>query len=328
MSEQKSPINDDLLVKYLVGEATPGETAEVDAWLAADAANALYYAQLKRVWDESLNLAANSSVDEDAAYNRLQKRIKNMTVDGEAQVVTLQPKKTNWLAIAASIIVLCSIGYIALNYLNDGSKLVTVASNNQVLADTLSEGTVVTLNKSSQLSYPKKFSGGQRTVSLQGEAFFNVTPDKTKPFIIKVNDVTIRVVGTSFNIKSRDGKTEVIVATGIVNVARSRDSINLNPGEKTEVAGSRGILSKQSIKGNLYSYYVNHELVCDQTPLAELVPVLNTVYNVHIIIGNKALAQLPITTVFRDQSLEQVLMVVQETFKIKVERTNGQIILK
>jgi transmembrane sensor len=328
MSKQHSHINDDLLVKYLVDEATPTEAAEVEAWLTADIANTAHYAQLKRIWDESLALAAKSSVDEDAAYTRLQNRIKNMPADSGPQIVPLHPKKTNWLAIAASIIVLCTIGYFALDYFNDGSKLVTVASNNAVLADTLSDGTVVTLNKSSQLSYPQKFGNSLRSVSLRGEAFFNVTPDKTKPFIIKVNDVTIRVVGTSFNIKSRDGKTEVIVATGVVNVARSRDSINLNPGEKTEVGSNKARLSKQSIKGRLYSYYVNHELVCDQTPLAELVPALNSIYGAHIIIGNKALEQLPITTVFRDQSLEQVLMVVQETFKIKVERKNGQIILK
>lgn len=328
MSKQHSHINDDLLVKHLAGEATPAEAAEVEAWLAADIANTAHYAQLKRIWDESLALAAKSSVDEDAAYARLQNRIKNMPAAGDAQVVPLQTKKRNWLAMAASIIVLCTVGYFALNYLNDGSKVVTVASNNAVLPDTLSDGSVVTLNKSSVLSYPQKFSGSQRNVSLQGEAFFNVTPDKTKPFIIKVNDVTIRVVGTSFNIKSRDGKTEVIVATGIVSVARSRDSINLNPGEKTEVGSSKARLSKQSVKGKLYSYYVNHELVCDQTPLAELVPALNSIYGAHIVIENKALEQLPITTVFRDQSLEQVLMVVQETFKIKVERKNGQIILK
>jgi transmembrane sensor len=328
MSKSNGHMSDDLLVKYLVGEATPAETAEVDAWLAADEANALHYALLKRIWDESLQLANTKTVDEDAAYSRLQNRIKNMPEGGEARVVDLQPKKTNWLAIAAAIVVFCTFGYFAFSYFTGPAATVTVASNNSVRVDTLPDGSVITMNTMSQLAYPEKFKGDTRSVSLQGEAFFNVTPDKTKPFIITVNDVTIRVVGTSFNIKSRNGKTEVIVATGIVNVAKNEKSINLEPGEKTEIDNSKGELSKKSVKGKLYSYYVNKELVCDETPLSELVPALNAIYSVNIVIGNKAIEEMPITTVFKNQSLEQVLMVVKETFKISVERSNGRIILK
>jgi transmembrane sensor len=327
MSKSNGHMSDDLLVKYLVGEATPAETIEVETWLAANEANVVHFNQLKRIWDESLQLANTSTVDEDAAYSRLQNRIKNMPEEG-AKVVELQPKKTNWLAIAATIVVLFTVGYFALNYFNGPASIIRIASNENIRTDTLPDGSVITMNKMSQLAYPENFKGSIRSVNLQGEAFFNVTPDKTKPFIIKINDVTIKVVGTSFNIKSRNGKTEVVVATGIVNVAKNHNSINLNPGEKTEIDNSKDHLGKQNVKGNLYSYYATKELVCNQTPLSELVQALNSIYGANIVIGNKALEQLPITTVFKGQSLEQVLMVVQETFKIKVERKNGQIILK
>nr|WP_294944218.1 FecR domain-containing protein [uncultured Mucilaginibacter sp.] len=328
MSKSNGHISDDLLVKYLVGEATPAETIAVEIWLAVDEPNVVHFNQLKRIWDESLQLANTSTVDEDAAYSRLQNRIKNMPETDGAKVVELHPKKTNWLAIAAAILVLCTAGYFTLNYFSGPASIIRLASNNSVRTDTLPDGSVITMNKMSQLAYPKNFKGGIRSVNLQGEAFFKVTPDKAKPFIIKVNDVTIKVVGTSFNIKSRNGKTEVVVATGIVNVAKNHNSINLNPGERTEIDNSKDHLGKQSVKGNLYSYYVNKELVCDQTPLTDLVQALNSIYSANILIGNKALEQLPITTVFKGQSLEQVLLVVQETFKIKVERKNGQIILK
>jgi ferric-dicitrate binding protein FerR (iron transport regulator) len=136
------------------------------------------------------------------------------------------------------------------------------------------------------------------------------------------------VVGTSFNVKSRDGKTQVIVETGIVNVSEKTKNINLNPGEKVLVTKKDGLLTKESIKGRLYNYYATHELVCDETPLHELVNSLNEVYGAHIVIGNKAIANLPITTVFKDQSLDQVLLVISETFKIKVERGKKGIVLK
>ncbi|OOQ58663.1 FecR domain-containing protein [Mucilaginibacter pedocola] len=328
MDSSNPHMNDDLLVKYLVGEATPQEAADIDAWLAADEANAVHYAQLKRIWDESLKLANTSTVDADAAYTRLQSCIKNMPEAEEAAIVPLASKKTNWLAIAAAVLVFVVAGYFGLNYLTGPPKNISIASNNGVLTDTLPDGSVITMNAMSRLSYPENFKGDTRQVKLQGEAFFNVKPDKTKPFIISVNDVTIRVVGTSFNIKSRNGKTEVIVATGIVNVAQNHKSINLNPGEKTEVGAGQGGLGKQNVKGKLYNYYATKELVCDQTPLDELVQALNAIYGSNIVIGNKAIAKLPITTVFKEQPLNQILTTVQETFRISVERQNGRIILK
>jgi transmembrane sensor len=193
---------------------------------------------------------------------------------------------------------------------------------------TLPDGSLVTMNSHSTLIYPEKFSGKIRPVTMLGEAFFKVTPDKTKPFIIKVNGVTVRVVGTSFNVKSRNGKTQVIVETGIVNVSEKNKNVNLNPGEKVLVTKTDGLLAKESNKGRLYNYYVTHELVCDETPLHELVSSLNEIYGAHIVIGNKTIANLPITTVFKGQSLDETLLVISETFKIKVERGKKGIVLR
>ena len=94
------------------------------------------------------------------------------------------------------------------------------------------DGSVITVNKNSTLSYPSEFKGKTREVALNGEAFFKVTPNKEKPFIIHVNDVTVRVVGTSFNIRSEKGKTEVIVETGIVQVTKNKRTVSLLPKRK------------------------------------------------------------------------------------------------
>lgn len=325
MSNNNTHMNDDLLVKYLVGEATPSEHQQVQEWIEAGEENRQYYEQFKKIWDGSINAISPRNVDEDAAFARLQYRIKNTPAVPEGE--TRPIRRINWLAIAASLILVCAAGYFAANYFGRVS-VINLQSNNRVLTDTLPDGSVITMNTLSQFSYPNRFKEATRTVSLQGEAFFKITPDKTKPFIIKVNGVTVRVVGTSFNIKSRNGKTEVIVATGIVNVSRDKNSINLNPGEKTVVLKSGDSFSKVNTRGNLYSYYVNKELVCDQTPLSELVAALNEVYGSHIIIANHALDKLPYTTVFKDQSLDQILSVVSETFKITVEHKGSKIILK
>ena len=328
MSNSNTHMNDDLLVKYLVGEATPNESAQVQQWINAAEQNRQYYNQFKKIWDESLLVGDSRNIDEDAAFTRLQNRIHNI-LPKAAEVVPFRPvRPAYWLRIAAALLVFCTIGYFVVSFLNRPVVIINLQSKNRVMTDTLPDGSVVTMNTLSHLAYPKEFGSNNRTVSLNGEAFFKVTPDETKPFIIKVNDVTIKVVGTSFNIKSRNGKTEVIVETGIVNVSKHKNSLNLNPGEKTEVHRGSNSLTKQNISGKLYSYYMNKELVCNQTPLNELVQALNDIYGVRIVIARPSLNKMPITTVFKDQSLEQVLTVIAETFKISVTRKNNQIILK
>lgn len=330
MSYTGMPIDDDLLVKHLVGEATPAEAEAIQNWIAASPANRQEYDNFKLIWDESQHIASTKNVDEDAAYLRLQKRLNN-TAPTTTQPAQVRKIKTSWwIGIAASLLLVCTVAWLTISHYYDNKAIAFVKINSeaQTRAQTLPDGSVITLNSHSTLIYPEKFTGKIRPVTMLGEAFFKVTPDKTKPFIIKVNGVTVRVVGTSFNIKSRNDKTQVIVETGIVNVSEKTQNVNLNPGEKVLVTKKDGLLAKESIKGRLYNYYATHELVCDETPLHELVSSLNEIYYAHIVIGNKAIADLPITTVFKDQSLDQVLLVISETFKIKVERGRKGIVLR
>ena len=197
------------------------------------------------------------------------------------------------------------------------------------MVDTLPDGSVITLNKRSTVTYPSKFKGDTRAITLKGEAFFNVAPDKKKPFIISVNDVQVTVVGTSFNIKSENGNTEVVVETGIVRVTRSGKIVELNAGEKIVMSANDNIASKEAVDDKLYNYYRSKEFVCDETPLWKLVQVLNEAYDAKIIIGRKELNDIRITTTFYNESLEKVLEVIHLTLDIEIiKKEDGQIILQ
>jgi ferric-dicitrate binding protein FerR (iron transport regulator) len=212
---------------------------------------------------------------------------------------------------------------------NNGSKELVAQTGQYVLVDTLPDGSVVTLNKRSVITYPSKFKGNSRAISLKGEAFFNVAPDKKKPFIISVNDVQVTVVGTSFNIKSENGSTEVVVETGIVQVAKPGKTVELIAGEKIVISSNDSNAIKEKVSDKLYNYYRSKEFVCDDTPLWKLVQVVNEAYNARIIIGNKELSDKRLTTTFNNESLEQVLEVIHLTFDITiVQKEDGQIILQ
>jgi transmembrane sensor len=327
MSNANIHMDDDLLVKYLAGEATPAEHQQVEDWVAVSETNKKLFFDFKLIWDQSPVTERN--VNKDDAFIRLQNRI-NSNVPAPRQAIIKKLSRKQWIGIAASVVLVCTVLWLTFNHVYDNGSVsfVRIDSKDKVHTQSLPDGSVITLNTRSTIVYPGRFTGNIRPVSLSGEAFFKVSPDKTKPFIIKVNDVTVRVVGTSFNIKSRDGKTEVIVETGIVQVSKKQNSIDLNPGERVTVTKDQGLLAKQQSKGKLYNYYLSGQLVCDKTPLSEVVQALNEVYDAHIVIVNKSLESLPITTTFKGQSLDEVLDVISGTFKITVVRNNQQILFK
>jgi len=313
---------DDLLVKYLLHEATVEEIATVETWLATATENSAYFHQFRKIWEQSKVLAVTSTVDENAAWQLFQNRI-------HTKPAVVKPlHQVAWMRVAVLTIVIAGAGLLAYFGLREKRvPLLTAQTATTVRIDTLPDGSVVTLNKHSSITYPKKFKEGTRAVTLKGEAFFNVTPNKKKPFQIQVNDVRIKVVGTSFNVRSENGSTEVIVATGVVQVQRGSKTVTLQPNEKTIVLPRDSILVKTTETTHLYNYYQSNEFVCDNTPLWKLVAVLNKAYNATIVIGREELRDLPLTTTFPNESLDQILQVISLTFNIKVQRTPTAIIL-
>lgn len=327
MQEQNNKM-DDLLVKYLLDEAMPEEKRAVDEWLAADDTNRRYYDHFKLIWEQSKNLAAQSHVDTDAAWQRFQQRVvqAEQTISPEKKSIVIRPNNT--LKIAASLIFILGAAWLTY-FFSTKSGMQTLASTDHVLVDTLPDGSVVTLNKHSSITFPSTFEGDMRSVSMEGEAFFNITPDKSKPFIIAANGINVKVVGTSFNVKSSDVKTEVIVETGVVEVRKRSEFVTLNPHEQAVVLKSDVKPVKLESKDKLYSYYRTNEFVCDGTPLWRLVDVLKEAYGTDIVIADEQLKNKTIFTTFRGNSLEQILDVVQATYEdVAVEKSSGRFILK
>jgi transmembrane sensor len=320
-------MSDDLLVKYLLGEASPAERRQVEAWIAEERTNQRYFEHFKLIWDKSRELAAHSTADEDMAWQRFQQRMNSGR--SPRGMIRSFPQRSGWWRVAAILIATAAIVSMIYYFTNNAAEApVTVAATNASQVDTLPDGSVITLNRHSSLSYPGKFSKDTRIVELQGEAFFSVTPDKDKPFIVHVNGITVKVVGTSFNIKATGDKTEIIVETGLVQVINKRQTITVTPREKLVVAHPDSTLVKEKVTDQLYSYYRNKEFVCDHTPLWKLVQVLNEAYDAHIVIGANEIRNLPLTTTFNDESLDNILDIISKTLDITVTRDNSRIILK
>lgn len=327
MKQEQNHMSDDLLVKCMLGEANASEMAELNTWLTRDEANRKYFEHFSLIWNTSKKLELKSAVSENAAWERFKQKAQAQQVP-ERRTIPFTPPM-NWVRAAAILLVIIGAGWSVFYFGGKmGTEMAFIHATDKVLNYTLADGTSVTLNKDATLYYPEKFEGKTRKVKLEGEAFFNVIPDKEKPFIIDVNDVSVQVVGTSFNIKSSAEDVEVIVETGVVEVAKKRNTVILNPDEKVTVHKNSDRLEKQQVTDELYNYYRTREFICNGTPLWRLVDVLNEAYNARITIENSRIKDLPLTTTFHNATLDEVLIIVSETLDIKVEKKGEQIILK
>jgi transmembrane sensor len=316
MDKNYTNINDDMLAKYLLGEATVPESKQVEAWTKSSPDHLKQLEDFRTILEKS-KLQIDHEIDEHQALDRL-----NVRLQTEKKTISY----TFILRWVAVVFIFFSAGLFFYNNLI-GNKI-SVNSGKNTLTQVLPDGSTAILNKQSSIAFVGGFFNKTRDVKLKGEAFFKVSADKSRPFIISINDVMVTVVGTAFNVKGDGEGTIVIVESGIVKVNNLKDSVRLTAGEKVEVSLNQAHLSKGENQGKLYSYYYSNELVCDGTPLSDLVLVLNEKFKSNIVIVNPALKTLQISTTFKNESLKEILNVIAETFKIKVEYGQDMIKLK
>lgn len=154
---------------------------------------------------------------------------------------------------------------------------------------TLADGTQIWLNSGSQLIYPATFEKGSREVYLTGEAYFDVTPDPSRPFYVITQDLKVRVLGTRFNVSSYhdDPSTQTVLVSGKVSVGRNRNfskPVELVPGERILYKRSDQALVKDKVEINRYVSWIDGYMIFENEPVSELFKKLGRFYNSKIII--------------------------------------------
>lgn len=205
---------------------------------------------------------------------------------------------------------------------------------------TLPDGTIVRLNSNSELTFPDRFYGNTREVTLRGEAFFKVVKDKKRPFIVKTGELTTKVLGTSFNVKAYDDEDEVAVsvATGLVQVSNENTEADNN---NTIEEGKRQILlnpSQEAVYKSMDSSFTRREvdvasialwkdgiLSFEKTPLDKAAKMLERWYGVKVILENPELKHCIIRGQHKNQSLASVLHTFEYSLGISYEMTKDSV---
>lgn len=316
---------DDLIGKLLAGEATVREQEDVEAWLRLHEANQKYFDQIKTIFDKAASNTIQQQFDTDAAWRKVKGKL-----DG-AGVRRIARDNEYWsvLRIAAGMIFV-AVCIFAYRYLTPETETIAIVSDKTTVQDTLPDGSTAFLNKNSQISYEYNSRKKTRKVKLKGEAFFDVKHEEEKPFIIETEEVLIRDLGTTFNVKAypESNNVEVIVESGEVQIyTLNDDGILLKAGEKGFYDKTLKAFSKiEKIDTNGLAYKTR-VFSFNNTDLQSVVEMLNTIYDSKITLGNKALSNCHVTVNFNNDNLDLVVEILAETLNLKVTRNKDEIIL-
>jgi transmembrane sensor len=320
------PEIDDLIAKVLTDEATSKEQVELKTWLRESPENKHYFDALKRVWDESAEAATTLDVNTDAAWAKVKKQInkpKSLTI----KWLSLG----NILKAAAAILLL----FTAFQFLNkkEVPQEQTYAAQSTIEKTTLNDGSAITLNKKSSLT--TVFSTKERRVRLQGEAYFAVAKDKEKPFIIDVNTLEVKVVGTAFKIDnlSQPSKVIVVVDEGIVEVHGRNDTKRLTKNEKAiyDIVSGNFEEVKQNDDANTMAFKTRELNFEKNTTLKQAVDMINNFYGSSVEITSPAIKYCPISRLsfnIDKVPLDSILEIITLPSFIEIEREGGKIHLK
>lgn len=308
MKHEDQPEMDILLASYFAGEADHAERAQVEAWLNASEENKKQFNASKKAWDASAALLADKTFDTDAAWKNLQQQIARQD-KGRAR------GNFRWYAAAGIFIVIGIAAFFLLSDSRTGVKDMMLASNAEVLNDTLPDGSMISLNKNSQLNYPSAFTGDQREVALTGEAFFDVSHDSAHPFVIHTDMMDIKVLGTSFNVRAypEGDSVHVSVKTGKVQCVSGKDTVIILPGQYAVYKKNGVAIHTGNEDDPNRSAYRDRVFRFNNTPLGVAVQQLNDAYTTKIILKSDALKSCTFTTtkVFTNEPVENIIDAIE-----------------
>ena len=352
-----------LLSVKLTGEATREELEAFDLLLQKNPELGLQAQMLQQMWKK--NEVNKSNTDD--FFNRHLQRLSNqpdiapLIVEPSLTDTTIteepsEQKRYRWIfplsGVAASIIILLSVlsgngffkQHIKTNQLAKNTVTTRKGSKSNVQ---LPDGTTAWLNADSKLVYDENFSGDIREVSLEGEAYFDVVKDKTRPFIIHTKTIDIKVLGTAFNVRAYETEknTETSLFRGSVEVTLHNSpekKIVLKPNEKLMVNNkSLSFTTRKEENGKNHippaaditvgkvhfeakdssaweTLWIKNKLVFDEESLEEVAQKIERWYDVKVIInGDEALRQTAYTGVFENENLLQVMEALKITGNFK-----------
>jgi transmembrane sensor len=313
--------------------------------------------------DQEIRRLVQKTVQKIEKGEQLPQNTQNTEGGGELYIEPLKVVfyRQTWFRVAASVALLIGLGWWTWGVqetkqsesvyenlvFNASSKLIETTNNtNAPQIVQLSDGSKVTLEKGSRISYESTFTGDNRIVYLSGEAFFDVAKNPNKPFLVYANELVTKVLGTSFTIKAyqKDKEVTVEVKTGRVSVSTKKDQEGEAITHNSTLSGlvltpNQKIIFNRQVEKLTKTLVDAPEIVMpkdeqqifnfdfEDTPANEVFRILETAYNIHIVYDEAVLKNCPITAPLTDQPLYDKLKIICKAIEAQYEILDGQIII-
>ncbi|WP_422081002.1 FecR family protein [Ulvibacterium sp.] len=198
----------------------------------------------------------------------------------------------------------------------------------------LSDGTKIHLNSGSSIRYPVKFiKGAHREVFLTGEAFFEVTEDTERPFIVSSDGLVVTVLGTTFNVKAypEDKEINTVLVSGSVGLSKkgnpTTDSKVLEPGHMASWDKTHNTMAMEAVDTELHTSWIHGRLVLKRTPFEQIVPKLQRHYNISITNNYPILNDKVFTASYDIETIEEVMASLSEIIPFYFEVDGNEVLI-
>ncbi|UCH10111.1 MAG: FecR domain-containing protein [Fidelibacterota bacterium] len=334
----KSIPDDQFIASYISGECTEEERKVVEAWLQSNPENQEYFDKLTRVWSPKKQPTV---WDKDQLWLRIRDAagLQQVPIPVKSRIpFSPYVRRSRILLAAAGVLLAVSVSYFAYMTISGNpaqrpSDIKLTVKNGTQEKLTLSDGTVVTLDAGSAFTYPAEFTGRTREVILHGEGYFEIAPEASKPFIVRVDEAMIQVLGTKFAVRSwwLDRSVQVAVVEGRVQLSTKRagpqGAVVITGGQVAAVLEGGKVQSPQSVDIDPYLGWLNHDIGFTDTSLEEILFHLERWYDVEFVLENSALARERLTVHTRKKSIDAILDMIAILTDLNYRRSGKTIYL-
>lgn len=314
--------------KELSGNITDNEKQELAVLLQQDALFAQQYLQIKQNWLAAETLGENFNPDAHKAWQIVKGKI--LPAQEIAKPVAVVKPLYGFIKYAAAIVIFGMALFFAYRVLHEPT--ITVATlKGERRKITLPDHSTVWLNELSKVEYAQNFNDqDKRMISLQGEAFFEVTKNPDKRFVVEAQGTKTQVYGTKFNVKANqaDG-LQVALLEGKVSFSDLKDTWTemLKPGDLAYF-DSKAMHGKKTFNDTNFMFWKNHELQFNDQKLQDVLSIIGKNYHVQFEIQDGPLAQKRITTTLKGDSVQQVIQVLQVLLDVQVVKKQNAYVVQ
>ncbi len=293
---------EELLAKYFSEEADKDERSLVESWRSQSKENAESFFEAKLLWLESSEpVAPNAGI-----------LASILESDSEKKGLQFLLLNYNWPKYAAAAVLVLALGLLFV--LNQESSTFSTT--------TLADGSEIALHGDAQLEIVAVNDHIREVKLVSGKAYFDIERDESRPFIIRTENATVKVLGTSFLVEAETTGTEVCVESGMVELRKADDeslAVNLEKGDMGHVSiGNKGIIKKPNENLN-YLAWKTKVLTFKNSEMSEVKKVLEEVYGIEVILENANLSNCKLTAKINKKKAKDAIEIIARTFNISYD---------